>query len=195
MILCDTEIRAAIAVGQIVIDPAPLPEHFGTSSLDLTLGGGFVRWKKQPQARRVSPIIDPSAPDFYPPFAAEYQEPAPVDADGAAVIAPGEFLLALTAQRIELPHESRIAARIEGRSSLARLGLGVHLTAPTIHSGFKGRIALEITNQGPHRIRLKPGMTICQLIFEMVFGTPSQAMQGIFQDQTSVTGKPQNRSR
>jgi dCTP deaminase len=189
MILCDTEIRAAIAAGQIVIDPAPLPEHFGTSSLDLTLGSGFVRWKKQPDVHGVTLIIDPSAPDFYPPFAAEYQEPAPVDAEGATIIAPGELLLALTAQRIELPYESRIAARIEGRSSLAPLGLGVHLTAPTIHSGFKGRITLEITNQGPHPIRLKPGMTACQLIFEMVFGTPSQAMKGSFQDQTSVAGK------
>ena len=188
MILCDTEIKAVLASGHIVIDPPPLPEHFGTSSLDLTLGSGFRRWKRT-NVQGVTFTIDPSAPDFYPPFAEEYQEVAPVDAGGAASIEPGELLLVLTEQRIELPHESRIAARIEGRSSLARLGLSVHLTAPTIHSGFKGRVTLEITNQGPHRIRLCPGLPACQLIFEMVFGTPSQAMKGIFQDQTSVAGK------
>jgi dCTP deaminase len=188
MILCDTEIRAALASGQIVIDPPPLPEHYGTSSLELTLGSGIVRWK-QLSLPGVTVTIDPSAPDFYPPFAEQYQELAPVDNNGAAVIRPGELLLALTEQRIELPHQSRIAARVEGRSSLARLGLGVHLTAPTIHSGFMGRITLEMTNQGSLPVRLCPGLVICQLVFEMVFGTPSQAMKGIFQDQTSVAGK------
>lgn len=189
MILCDTEIQAALACGQIIVDPLPLPEHYTTSALDLTLGGGFSRWKKQPSVQGVTITIDPTADSFYPPFAAEYQEPAPVDDEGAAVIEPGEFLLALTKQWVELPHQSRIAARVEGRSSLARLGLGIHLTAPTIHSGFRGRITLEITNQGTHRIRLCPGLVICQLVFEMVFGTPSRAMRGIFQDQSSVAGK------
>jgi len=66
----------------------------------------------------------------------------------------------------------------------------VHITAPTIHAGFKGNIALEIKNHGVLPIRLRPGMLICQLIFEQVFGTPSRTMAGIFQDQGSVTGKP-----
>lgn len=123
MILCDTEIRAALASGQIRIDPEPLPEHYTTSSLDLTLGNAFTRWKVSP-VQGVRVVIDPAADDFYPRFAAEYQEPAPVDEEGAAVIEPGALLLALTEQRVELPHESRIAARVEGRSSLARLGLG-----------------------------------------------------------------------
>jgi dCTP deaminase len=189
MILCDTEIRAAIACRQVIIDPPPLPEHYGTSSLDLTLGREFTQWKKSMKVPGARLTVDPSAANFYPQFAAEYQERAPVDESGAATIEPGGFLLALTEQRVELPRESRIAARVEGRSGLARLGLSIHLTAPTIHSGFKGRITLEMTNDGPVPILLSPGMVICQLVFEMVFGTPSQAMTGIFQDQTSVAGK------
>ena len=189
MILCDTEIRAALASKQIIIEPPPLPGHFSTSALDLTLGRGFRCWKKEPAVPGVTITIDPSAPEFYPPFAEEYQQPVPVDADGAAIIGPGDLLLVLTEQRIELPHESRIAARVEGKSSLARLGLVVHLTAPTIHSGFRGRVTLEIANLGPHRIRLAPGLQVCQLVFEQVFGTPSQAMRGMFQDQDSTAGK------
>ena len=99
------------------------------------------------------------------------------------------MVLALTEERIVLPEMSRLAARVEGRSSLARLGLAVHLTAPIIHAGFRGRITLEITNQGTIPIRLRPGLIICQLVFEMVFGTPQAVMTGVFQDQDSVGGR------
>ena len=57
-------------------------------------------------------------------------------------------MLGWTAEYVELPIDSRIAARVEGKSSLARLGLGVHITAPTIHAGFPGQIRLEIVNHG-----------------------------------------------
>jgi dCTP deaminase len=78
---------------------------------------------------------------------------------------------------------------VEGKSSLARIGLGVHVTAPTIHAGFEGLITLEIKNHGTAAIRLRPGMPICQLIFESVFGTPSVVLEGIFQNQQSVSGR------
>lgn len=118
-----------------------------------------------------------------------YLATVPTDEAGRVVIAPGELLLAQTCERIELPTASRLAARVEGRSSLARMGLGVHVTAPTIHSGFRGQITLEITNHGTLPMRLTPGMRICQLIVEILFGTPKGAMTGRFQDQTSVIGK------
>jgi len=69
----------------------------------------------------------------------------------------------------------RLAARIEGRSSLARFGLIVHCTAPTIHAEFSGNITLEITNLGSYPIMLRPGMRICQLIVETVEGVPVEA--------------------
>ena len=65
-----------------------------------------------------------------------------------------------------------LAARVEGKSSLARFGLLAHFTAPTIHAGFEGHITLEMMNLGPSPIILTPGMAICQLILEQVHGVP-----------------------
>src|SRR5262249_15709920 len=107
---------------------------------------------------------------------------------------PRGFILGFTIERVRIPHESRIAARVEGKSSLARIGLRVHLTAPTIPAGFgpeQGRpllpIQLEIFNLGPWVIRLKAGMPICQLIFEEVREVPSQGYQGQFGGQQQFT--------
>jgi dCTP deaminase len=85
---------------------------------------------------------------------------------------------------VYLPRKNKLAARVEGRRTLARLGLSVHLTAPTIHAGFSGRIALEIYNAGIHVLKLSPGkLHICQLIFERLervprLGKPNTTWQG-----------------
>src|SRR5207249_6145816 len=99
------------------------------------------------------------------------------------ILKPGGFVLGWTVERIRLPHSSRLAARVEGRSSLARLGVGVHVTAPTIHAGFGStndpqhpgnRIRLEIRNCGPLQVCLQKGMKVCQMILEEVHGTPDK---------------------
>jgi dCTP deaminase len=110
--------------------------------------------------------------------------------DGGYRVDPGSFYLGWTAERIQLPHPSRLAPRVEGKSSLARLGLGVHVTAPTIHAGFGYKdndasyvgtaLQLEIWNCGPLPIELQSGMRICQLIFEEVHGTPEKGYEGRF---------------
>jgi len=100
---------------------------------------------------------------------------------------PHAFLLAWTHEYIELPINSRIAARVEGKSSLARLGIGIHITAPTIHAGFKGQIQLEMFNFGPHEIILDAQMKICQLIFEQTIGTPQKGYAGTFAGQRAAT--------
>lgn len=94
-----------------------------------------------------------------------------------------ELVLGWTVEYINIPIDARMAARVEGKSSLARLGIGVHLTAPTIHAGFKGQIRLEIVNHGPLPILLKSGMRICQLIFEVTMGTPEGGYKGQFLGQ------------
>ena len=101
-----------------------------------------------------------------------------------------------THEKIKLPNDSRIGARVEGKSSLARIGLGIHVTAPTIHPGFgekpddpeflRSEIRLEIWNIGPLKIRLKKGMPICQIIFEEVHGIP----EGPYAGQFTVQGPP-----
>jgi dCTP deaminase len=187
LILSDAEIRAALRSGQIVISPPPAAENFTTSAVDLTLGREFKRWKKPPAGISVS--IDPAEPSFsFQNVASQYLEPAVLEADGSVILVPREFVLGLTHETLNLPITSRFAARVEGRSSLARLGLGIHVTAPTIHAGFRGNVTLEITNHGTYPIRLRPGLRVCQLIFELVFGTPSADMVGVFQDQQTVVG-------
>src|SRR5262249_40241594 len=86
----------------------------------------------------------------------------------------------------------RLAARVEGKSSLARLGLVIHMTAPTIHADFEGRIRLEMMNHGAVPIRLWPGMRICQLIFETTLGTAERGYRGQFAGQTVRRRKKQN---
>ena len=80
-------------------------------------------------------------------------------------IEPGAFVLAWTRERIGLPNFF-LAARVEGRSTLARLGLSVHQPAPIVHPTFDERLQLEMTNAGPYTLRLYPGQAIGQLVVE-----------------------------
>jgi len=98
---------------------------------------------------------------------------------------PKKLALAWTREYIEMRTETRLAARVEGKSSLSRLGLVVHMTAPTIHAGFEGRIRLEMMNHGAVPIRLWPGMRVCQLIFETTLGTAERGYKGQFAGQTA----------
>jgi dCTP deaminase len=129
------------------------------------------------------------------------------------VLKPGAFVLGWTEERIRLPHTSRLAARVEGRSGLARLGVGVHVTAPTIHAGFGAtddpeypgtRIRLEIWNCSPLHVCLQKGMKVCQLILEEVHGTPNKGYEGLFATQaperpapaaSAITPPPRKRRR
>ena len=102
---------------------------------------------------------------------------------------PDKFVLGITREYVELPRRSKIAARVEGRSTLARLGLVVHLTAPTIHAGFSGNIVLEMYNLGKFKLILRPGrLAICQLIFERLGQAPTGAINTGFQNQSGVSG-------
>ena len=114
---------------------------------------------------------------------------------GVYPLKPKDFILGFTAEKISIPHECRIAARVEGKSSLARIGLGIHVTAPTIHAGFgtepnipTSPIQLEIFNLGPWIIDLRPKMRICQLIFEEVAQVPTRSYRGQFGGQQQFVG-------
>src|SRR5665213_2415693 len=99
-------------------------------------------------------------------------------------LSPKSFILAWTKEKIKLPITSRLAARVEGKSSLARLGLGVHINAPTIHAGFPGQpIQLEIFNYSGMTFNIYPKMRICQLIVEQTLGTPVRGYEGQFSQQ------------
>jgi dCTP deaminase len=108
------------------------------------------------------------------------------DANIGFVLNPAVLVLAWTQEKIHLRDHARVAARVEGKSSLARIGLGIHVTAPTIHAGFRGPIQLEMINHGPVPIRLTVGMPVCQLVFEQTLGMPDKAYQGQFLGQEPV---------
>src|SRR5436853_6440201 len=97
----------------------------------------------------------------------------------------GILVLGWTRERVELNLRGKVAGRVEGKSGLARLGLGIHVTAPTIHAGFIGTIQLEMIIHGPMHIKLRPSMRICQLILETTKGKPEKAYKGQFSGQTA----------
>ena len=183
MILTDREIRTGIEGGAIIIDPRPLSAAYSSTSVDLTLDPVFSVFKEQTTGLDIA--LDPGAGNFNPESLlgglAEAKNAGP---DGYR-LKPHTLVLGWTAEYVDLRKAFRLAARVEGKSSLARIGLGVHVTAPTIHAGFDGRIRLEIVNHGKHPIILRGGMKICQLIFEQTLGTPEKGYAGRFAGQTA----------
>lgn len=173
MILSDRDIRKAIADGRIVVKPEPdFDVQLGSTGLDLRLGSQFRVFKPTS-----IPYIDPQNPatlDAHTTMIdlddeAEEQQPLlPHLPDGprAFVIHPGEFVLGMTIEYLEFPND--IAGRLEGRSSLGRLGIVIHSTAGHFDAGFKGTIVLEISNIGVVPVLLYPGMRFCQMLFEPV---------------------------
>jgi dCTP deaminase len=185
MILPDREIQLALESGQIRIDPVPAAEAYSSTSVDLTLSPLLRTWKEFEQPGVEPPVISPGAKGFkFDDVTRNHTDTATIPGDGY-ILEPGAFALAWTLERIELPVSGRIAARVEGKSSLARCGVGVHVTAPTIHAGFAGQIQLEMFNHSTLRVKLLAGMRICQLIFEMSLGTPEKGYRGMFAGQTA----------
>jgi len=163
MLLCDHTIRQLIARGEIVIEPFD-ESLVGPSSIDLRLGNEFRVFERT----RID-AIDPRKP------IEELTKLIVIKDDEAFVIHPGEFVLATTLEYIKLPNY--IAARIEGRSSLARLGIVVHSTGGFVDAGFEGQLTLEMSNLNQVPVKLYPGMRIAQLAF-IIQDRPSEVPYG-----------------
>ena len=179
MILTDREIQIFIANGQITVTPEPEADAYSSTSLDLTLGERGEIWKPKP-----GEPIHPNAEGYNYRQLAERREKVSLK---GYPFPPRSLLLAWTHETVILPLTSRIAARVEGKSGLARLGMIIHMTAPTIHADFKGQIQLEMCNLGPYDIILDAGMPICQLIFEITFGTAAKGYAGQFAGQSAAS--------
>ncbi|MGW7283927.1 dCTP deaminase [Streptomyces sp. NPDC054847] len=151
MLLSDRDIEAQIADGRIRIAPYE-PALIQPASLDVRLDRGFRVFENHRYAC-IDPAVDQSDMTRL------------VDvADGEAfVLHPGEFVLASTYEQVTLPDD--VAARLEGKSSLGRLGLITHSTAGFVDPGFSGHVTLELSNLATLPIKLWPGMKIGQLCF------------------------------
>lgn len=170
-------------MGQIKIDPSPKEEAFSSTTVDLTLGATAVSFKEPKKGLKT--VIDPTEEGYqFQEIIAEITNKEAIPDEGYP-LQPRGFVLMWTNEFISLPLQSRIAARVEGKSSLARLGVGVHVTAPTIQAGFSGLIQLEVFNHGPLPVLLKRGMKICQLVFEQTLGVPAKGYSGQFLNQVS----------
>ena len=176
MVLSDTEIRADLAAQRLRIDPYPVG-RIGPSSIDLLLHPSLRILPAPDQVRGIS--IDPRQVDVA--ILLSQQREYRLDEEGSYKMTHGQVVIGKTLETIELPTD--IAGRVEGKSSLARLGLAVHITAPTIQAGFRGTLVLEIYNAGPWTLELTDGMEIAQAVFERLGEPPSSGYQGRFQNQ------------
>jgi len=157
--LSDVDIEKCLASGRIRIEPPISAERIGSMSVDLTLGREFRMF------RHVSlPFIDVGGRDNLFQMSDTAMERIFQEDDAPFYLHPGELALGVTEEKIFLPDD--IVGWLDGRSSLGRLGLLVHVTAHTIDPGWQGRITLEFVNIGPIPLALRAGMRICALSFE-----------------------------
>jgi dCTP deaminase len=151
VILSDRSIRAEIEAGRIGVDPYD-PEMVQPSSIDVRLDHRFLVFRSHTR-----PVIDvrQDLTDLTEQVTATDTEPF--------ILHPGEFVLGATAEVVALPDD--IVGRVEGKSSLGRLGLLIHTTAGFVDAGFRGQLTLEFSNVATLPITLYPGMKIGQISF------------------------------
>ena len=163
MLLSDRDIRAAIAAGRVMIEPFEA-EMVQPSSVDVRIDRYFRVFENHRY-----PHIDPSVEQ------AELTRLVEPDGDEPFILHPGEFVLGSTYEVVSLPDD--VSARLEGKSSLGRLGLLTHSTAGFIDAGFSGHVTLELSNVATLPIKLRPGMKIGQLCFFRLT-SPAEAPYG-----------------
>jgi len=149
VLLSDRDIRAEIAANRVGVEPFD-EAMIQPSSVDVRLDKFFRVFENHKYS-----VIDPSTEQ------AELTREVIAEGDEPFILHPGEFVLASTYEVITLPYD--IAGRLEGKSSLGRLGLLTHSTAGFIDPGFSGHITLELSNVANLPVKLFPGMKIGQL--------------------------------
>ena len=163
MLMSDRDIRASIEAGQIGLEPLEM-DLLQPSSFDVRLDRFFRLFDNHKYA-----FIDPAEDQ------SDLTQLIEVDPNEAFILHPGEFVLGSTYEFVTLP--DNIAARLEGKSSLGRLGLMTHSTAGFVDPGFKGHVTLELANVSNLPIKLWPGMKVGQLCFFQL-SSPSETPYG-----------------
>ena len=161
MRLCDKDIEACIEAGKIKIVPTPDQSMISGVSVDIRLGNEFRVFQDHTAA-----YIDLSGPkaDVQKAMNSVMSDEIVIADGDAFFLHPGELALAVTYESVTLPDD--IVGWLDGRSSLARLGLMVHVTAHRIDPGWSGQIVLEFFNSGKLPLALRPKMKIAALNFE-----------------------------
>ena len=165
MRLCDRDIEAWLDSEKLVISPRPPLERINGATVDVRLGNQFRVFRGH-----TAPFIDLSGPKDEVSAALDrvMSDEIVLPEGEAFFLHPGELALAVTFESVTLPND--LVGWLDGRSSLARLGLMVHVTAHRIDPGWHGRIVLEFYNSGKLPLALRPGMLIGALSFEPLSG-------------------------
>ncbi len=161
MVLSDVDIKRYLSEGKIRVSPELPPEQFGSCSVDFRLGPEFSVFDHSKHA-----YIDLRNRTSIQ----ELMSTVMVEPGEAFILQPREFVLAITEEHIELDDD--VLGRLEGRSSLGRIGIIVHGTAGLFDPGWRGKATLELSNLGRMPVALYPGMRICSMTFEQL-STPS----------------------
>ena len=180
-VLSDRDIEDALATKDLIIEPIPSSKAIGPASIDLHLHP-TVR-----VARSGSEVTSPSQghiinvnelPNILETIDSLTEERR-LETDQPFIMRPDSFVLGVTAEKVELSES--LAASIEGKSSLARFGIAVHLTAPKIDPGWElNHITLELSNFGPFDVGLFPGMPIATLIVQRLSSPATFGYEGRF---------------
>ena len=181
MIFSDLEIRAAIEQGRLIFTPdIPLDsDRIDSSSVDLLLDSELLVYPPAPAAGiKVNPM---QAGRSIRELIRQLSSPETIEVGRPYPLEPGRLVIGKTLEYVRFAPD--IAGRIEGRSSLARLGLAVHVTAPTVLAGWAGQLYLEIYNVGPFSIELEKNMPIAQLVLERTGVPADNPYSGQFQGQ------------
>jgi deoxycytidine triphosphate deaminase len=171
MILTDGEIRGALSMGDISIDPLN-DDQIGPASVDLRLGDTFAQFDPDVQGA----IID--SRKNIEQFTETFQT-------GELVLDPDECVLGTTVETVGLGDQT--FGQVEGRSSIGRLFVEVHKTAGVIDPGFTGEITLEIHNDLDHPVSLYSGQRVCQIVLTRLNNPVEQPYDSKYQGQTGPT--------
>lgn len=167
MILSDGDIKKAIKEKRIAITPLPdFKTQLGSCSIDLRLGDTFRVFEHS-----TNTFIDPSKKDYSNEITREIK----VKKGGQFIMQPGDFVLAVTLENVKIAPD--LMGRLEGRSSLGRLGIVVHSTASIFDPGWDGKCVLELGNLGRMAVALTVGMRICAMTFEEL-SSPAETPYG-----------------
>ena len=187
MRLCDRDIEGCLDAGRIVIEPRPDSSKVSGISVDLSLGNSFRVFNDH-----AAPYVDLSGTreSISSVLDSIMSKEIILKEGDAFFLHPGELALAVTREIITLPDD--IVGWLDGRSSLARLGLMVHVTAHRIDPGWSGQIVLEFFNGGKLPIALRPDMCIGAINFEIMSGSAlrpyNKRKDAKYHDQSSATG-------
>jgi dCTP deaminase len=157
MVLSDVDILRYIELGKIRISPELPPEQLGSCSVDFRLGGEFSIFEHSRH-----PYIDVRDRSAIQ----DIMRSIHVSSGDPFILQPREFALAITEESLELDDD--VLGRLEGRSSLGRIGIIVHGTAGLFDPGWRGKATLELSNLGIMPVALYPGMRICSFTFEQL---------------------------